>query len=81
MTDHQDQDLAKALLAQAFHVEPDSVAADVAIGGDERWDSLAHLRLMLALEDRLGRLLDPVEIEAVTSVADIARLLGAPTGP
>ena len=80
MTDHQDQPAAQALLAQAFLVDPDSVGTDVAIGGDERWDSLAHMRLMLALEDRLGRRLEPAEIEAVTCVTDIAQLLGASAG-
>ena len=32
---------------------------DVRIGTFERWDSLAHLRLVLAIEQKIGRQLDP----------------------
>jgi len=35
------------------------VDASTALGTTLQWDSLAHMRLILALEERLGRRLDP----------------------
>ena len=66
---------AKILLAEAANCEPAAIPDDVRIGRFERWDSLAHLRLMLALEQRIGRQLDADEAVRIGSLADIAALL------
>jgi acyl carrier protein len=71
---------AKALLADATHCAVEAVPNDARIGSFERWDSLAHMHLLLALEGRIGRTLDPDEAVAVDSLADVARLLENP-GP
>ena len=68
---------AKMLLADAAHCTIDAVPGDARIGGFERWDSLAHMHLLLALEARVGRTLDPDEAVAVESLRDVARLLDA----
>jgi acyl carrier protein len=66
---------AKQLLADAAHCDLAAIPDDVRIGRFERWDSLAHLRLVLAIEERIGRQLDADESVRIESLADIALLL------
>ena len=68
-------DQARTLLADALDADLATVPADARIGRFERWDSLVHVRLILSLEQRLGRLLDPDEAVAIESLEDVARLL------
>jgi acyl carrier protein len=68
---------ARAMLAEAIGAEPAGVPEDARLGVFERWDSLAHMRLILALEQRIGRLLDPDEAVAIDSLDDVARLLNS----
>ncbi|MGC1443886.1 MAG: acyl carrier protein [Xanthobacteraceae bacterium] len=69
-------DQAKALLAQAANCEAAAIPDDVRIGRFEAWDSLAHLRLVLGIEQRLGRQLDADEAIRIESLQDIAALIG-----
>jgi acyl carrier protein len=69
-------DQAKTLLAQAANCELAAIPDDVRIGRFEAWDSLAHLRLVLGIEQRLGRQLDADEAIRIESLQDIAALLG-----
>jgi acyl carrier protein len=71
----EDSTRARALLADAIGAEPALVPRDARIGVFERWDSLAHLRLILAVEQHIGRQLDPDEAVAVECLDDVARLL------
>jgi acyl carrier protein len=66
---------AKKLLAEAIHVDIATIPDAARIGGFERWDSLAHLRLILALEETIGRQLDPDEAVQIESLEDVAGLL------
>jgi acyl carrier protein len=66
---------AKKLLADAANCDPSAIPDDVRIGHFERWDSLAHLRLVLALEEQIGRQLDPDESVRIETLADITALL------
>lgn len=52
-------------------VAPSTVLADI-----PGWDSIVMVRLMVAVEEALGRELTESEIEAVTTVSDIERLVG-----
>jgi acyl carrier protein len=67
---------AKALLADAVSCETAAIPDDVRIGGFDAWDSLAHLRLVLGIEQKIGRLLDADEAIRIESLQDIAALLG-----
>jgi acyl carrier protein len=66
---------AKKLLAEAANCDPVTIPDEVRIGRFERWDSLAHLRLVLAIEQQIGRQLDPDESVRIETLADIAALL------
>ena len=50
----EDSTRARAMLADAIGAEPALVPQDARIGVFERWDSLAHLRLILAVEQYSG---------------------------
>jgi acyl carrier protein len=66
---------AKKLLAEAANCESAMIPDDVRIGTFERWDSLAHLRLVLAIEQKIGRQLDPDEAIRIESLTDVAALI------
>ena len=41
----------------------------------EKWDSLSHVRLVLAIENEIGRSLTVNEIIGLSSVADVQKLV------
>ena len=69
------QDQAVQLLAEALKVDPALVDDTTALGITPQWDSLAHLNLILSLEDRLGRKLEPQAIVSITGLKDVVTLL------
>jgi len=66
---------ARALLAEALAMDAHALPADARIGALEQWDSLAHARILLALEERIGKPLDAAEAIAIESLEDIAKVL------
>jgi acyl carrier protein len=59
----------KEAVAEVFGVSPDEVTSEASretIGG---WDSVAHLRLILTIEDSYGFQFPTSEIPRLTSVA------------
>ncbi len=68
-------DRAREILAGALEMAPGALPGDAAIGAVEAWDSLAHMRLVLALEEAVGGELEAAEIIGIESLADIAAIL------
>ena len=66
---------ARALLATALEIEAAAVPDDAQIETLEAWTSVAHLRLVLAIEERLGAELKPDDAVAIASLADVMALL------
>lgn len=66
---------ARDLLGLAFSVPADEVPLDASIERCERWDSLAHLNLVIAIEETLGHPLDTATLLSIESLDDVARLL------
>lgn len=58
-----------------MEMEPSDVPDDAAIGRLKNWDSLAHMRLILALEEHIGTQLTPDTVVAIGSLSDIATAL------
>ena len=65
-------DVAKDLLAQSLQIDIAEVTEDMALGVSDRWDSLAHTRLILALEEKLGR---PIETDEMLSIENYQTLV------
>jgi acyl carrier protein len=68
-------DRARTLLASALEIDTAAVPPDASIATLEAWDSLAHLRLVQALEKELGRELPPEHIFGIASLDDVAAVL------
>jgi len=68
---------ARKLLADAVDTDVTMIPEDARIGAFEPWDSIAHLRLILAVERTIGRRLDPDEAVEIEKLSDIAALLDA----
>ena len=66
------------IVGGALGIAADQLPDDVGIGRSERWDSLAHVRIILAIEERLDRPLRPDEVVVIGDLADIERILATP---
>jgi acyl carrier protein len=67
-------------LTQAFvevmKLDAGRVTDTLAYGECPEWDSLAHMALVAELENAFGLMLDTEDIIAMSSVAEIRRILG-----
>ena len=66
---------AKTIFAQAFEMEVSQLPDDISIGNVEQWDSLGHMRLLLAIENALGHQLSPEEAFAIDCLASVEKIL------
>ncbi len=69
-------DAAKFLLADALAIDAGAIDDGARIGSIDQWDSLAHMRLLTAIEEKLGKPLDAETAAGIESLADVARVLG-----
>ena len=70
----------RAIMAEVLRLPVDHIGAEAAIGTVPNWDSTAHIRMMIALEDAFGIELDESRMVEMTSFAKIShtvRLLQA----
>lgn len=56
------------------HIEPESSPETI-----ERWDSLQHVNLMLALEQEFGLQIAPEDIERLVSIKNIVMFVNGKT--
>lgn len=61
---------------ESMKIDATRVDGPLAYGECPEWDSLAHMALVAALEESFGLMLDTEEIIAMSSVAEIRRILG-----
>lgn len=66
---------ARGLLADALELDPGEIGDEASIDTVGAWTSLGHMRLILALEQALGRELDPASIVEISTLKDIESLL------
>ncbi len=66
---------ARQLMAEALNDDVANIGQDTAIAGLEGWDSLAFMRFIVALEEYLGREIDPEELIAIDTIAAVAALI------
>ena len=66
---------ARSILARALNVTAEAIGDHATIDTLEDWDSLAHMRLVLEIEQHLKRELSSTEIVELASLADVRNLL------
>jgi acyl carrier protein len=68
-------DRARMLLAAALGISVGQLPENPRMGSLEVWDSLAHARLLIGLEEELNRELDPEEIARIEDLSAIESFL------
>ena len=66
---------AKKILATALELDVPDIPDDAAIGNLYNWDSLAHLRLIKALEEHTGTQLPPETVVSIGNLKDVATII------
>ena len=66
---------AKTLLAEATQRQPEEIPDDASVSSFDGWDSLSHMRLIMAMEEKMGRELPPEVVVDIASLADVAKYL------
>jgi acyl carrier protein len=64
-------------VAEVFALDPASVTAASSAETVPAWDSMGHLNLILATEQRFGVTLDPEQVPQLTSVESLAAAVAA----
>ena len=64
-----------AVFAQVFGRAPEQFDDDTSPASVEGWDSVRHVELVVALEERFGCMFDPDEVPDLTSLARIEDIL------
>ena len=65
----------RTIASDIFSVPLDQIRSDSTPETIESWDSILHLNLALALEEKFDLQLSPEEIERMRSVGEIATLI------
>ena len=65
----------RRLVARALNISVDGVHQDTSINSLDAWDSMGHLRIVLAIEEAMGTELTVEQVLSIESVEDIAGLL------
>jgi len=68
-------DQIRAMAADLFGVPAASIDTSSSPQTIENWDSIQHLNLVLAIEERFGVQLSPEEIEQMKSVGETVKLV------
>jgi acyl carrier protein len=58
-----------------FGISADKITAEASPETIETWDSMQHLNLVLAIEEKFGVQLDPEDIEEMKNIGAIAKLV------
>ncbi|MCH7751649.1 MAG: acyl carrier protein [Planctomycetes bacterium] len=70
-------DDVRQTVAEVFFVDAQQVSADSSPESISAWDSMGHLNLVLAMEQKFGMTFDPDQIPQLTSVQAIAEAVAA----
>lgn len=70
-----DLKVAKALLAEVTQRKVEEIPDEASVENWDAWDSLSHMRLILAMEQKLGRELPPEAVIDIANLQDVAKYL------
>ena len=68
-------DQIRTMASDIFGVPADKITPASTPETIETWDSIQHLNLVLALEEKFGVQLSPEEIEQMKSIGDVIKLV------
>jgi len=68
-------DEVRQIASDIFGVPAELITMESSPQTIENWDSMQHLNLVVALEERFGVQFDPEDIEQMTSVGAVAALV------
>jgi acyl carrier protein len=68
-------DQVRNLASDIFGVPADTITAESSPETIENWDSMQHLNLVLAIEEKFGVQLEPEDIEQMKSIGAVAALV------
>jgi len=68
-------DQIRTMASDFFGVPAERLSAASSPQTLENWDSIQHLNLVLALEEKFGLQLSPEEIEQMKSIGETAKLI------
>jgi acyl carrier protein len=72
-------DLVRQVVADVLGTSMSQITAESSPDTLEKWDSVHHLNIAMALEERFGFELEPEDIEGMRSVAKIVAIVDART--
>ncbi len=65
----------KQIMSNIFETEEDEITDDSSMDNIEKWDSLKHINLIIAIEEQFGISIDEDEMVEMTSFTKIKRIL------
>ena len=68
-------DQIRTMASDLFGVPADRISASSSPETLENWDSVQHLNLVLAVEEKFGLQLSPEEVERMKSIGHTAQLI------
>ena len=68
-------DQIRTMASDLFGVPAERLSADSSPQTLENWDSIQHLNLVLAIEEKFGLQLSPEEIEQMKTIGETAKLI------
>jgi acyl carrier protein len=79
MEGHSVDERLRALMAEVLDISATQVQPEMTRANTAAWDSMNHLRLITALEAEFGISLTMEQIAAITSAADLERIVSPGT--
>lgn len=65
----------RSVASDIFGIPADKITAESSPETVDKWDSMQHLNLVLAIEEKFGVQLEPEDIEQMNSIGAVAALV------
>jgi acyl carrier protein len=72
--------IIRDIMADVLDIDADDIGPETTAHDVEEWDSLSHIRLMVAIERRFGLSFENAEIAALNNVGELIALIEAKGG-
>lgn len=72
--------IAREIVAEALGCPIEHVTCEARVGSLPQWDSMAHVSIIAAVEERLGRMMTAEEVASFETVGSLAALFGKADG-